>query len=99
MIHYYFLQLVSRQPQPSKSHVARSMFSELQPPTSSNIVFSPELIKPFPKAKARKVINSKRRKTAILTDTTEKEALSLELIKQETKESAESSSSEEECFF
>lgn len=74
---------VETQPQPSTSHAVPSFFSEPRPSTSkaatsSNIVFSPEVIRPFPKAGARRVTNRKRRKTAILTDTPEKEALSIE---------------------
>ncbi|CAG5044056.1 unnamed protein product [Parnassius apollo] len=64
----YSAAVIETQHQPSMSETV----------TSLNKVFSPEAIRPFPKAGVRKVNNRKRRKTAILTDTPEKEALFLE---------------------
>ncbi|XP_026762195.2 uncharacterized protein LOC131843013 [Achroia grisella] len=57
------------EPQPSTS--ASSLFAQPS-------IFSPESIRPFPQAGPRNVTSRKRRKAAILTDTPEKEALSLE---------------------
>nr|XP_049694743.1 uncharacterized protein LOC126054214 [Helicoverpa armigera] len=67
------------EPEPSTSYAVPSFFNEPQPSTSTSNVFSPEAIRPYPKAGARKGTGGrKRRKTAILTDTPEKEALLLE---------------------
>lgn len=46
-------------------------------PSVSNVVFSPQLVRPLPKASERKITNRGRKKryTAIYTDTPEKEAV------------------------
>lgn len=58
-------------------------------PAKTNVtaVFSPEIVKPLPKAPPRLLMSTKRRirKTAILTDTPEKNALAEEQTKKKTK--------------
>ena len=57
--------------------------------SKSTTTFSPEIVKPHPKAPKRKesarLANRKRRKTCILTDTPEKETLRQELQKRKAK--------------
>lgn len=69
---------------PLRSCTVPSSNIEPQPSTSASFLFaqpstfSPESTRPFPQAGPRNVTSRKRRKAAILTDTPEKEALSLE---------------------
>jgi len=56
-------------------------------PSTSNVVFSPEVVRPFPKAFERKVTNRgrKKRHTAIYTDSPEKKIITKEFEEKENK--------------
>lgn len=55
-----------------------SRMTSSQPSTSRNEMFSPEIVRPFPKAGPRKTTTRKRRKPAVLTDTLQRDDLARE---------------------
>ncbi|KAG5893324.1 hypothetical protein JTB14_033490 [Gonioctena quinquepunctata] len=56
---------------------SKALFSDAHPgPSTSKAIFSPEVVRPFPKALPRKTSSKRKsRKTAIHTDTPEKNAI------------------------
>lgn len=67
-------------PEPSNNKLSMEPEPQTIPTTVDDVTFSPELVKPFPKAPPRLSTTSRRRKrkTAVLTDTPEKNALAEE---------------------
>ncbi|KAG5872934.1 hypothetical protein JTB14_034463 [Gonioctena quinquepunctata] len=72
------IESATNEPQPGSSNIANLPNNVVIQATSS--IFSPEAIKPLPKAPPRSCVTTKRRirKSAILTDTPEKNALAEE---------------------
>ncbi|CAB3250214.1 unnamed protein product [Arctia plantaginis] len=76
--HPAIIESATNEPQPGPSHIANLPNNVVIQATSST--FSPEAIKPLPKAPPRSCVTTKRRirQSAILTDTPEKNALAEE---------------------
>lgn len=107
--------LVSFQVSEPLASTSLSNINSSQKTSKGPNIFSPELIRPLPKAAQRKTSpkGRKKRQSAVLTDTPDKDALEKEQTSQKLKKSKEiikpkvkkrkkkvfvDSSSEEECF-
>ena len=69
---------VEKENVPPESESTSRIVISPQPSTSRNDTFSVEIVRPFPKAGPRKITTRKRRKTAVLTDIIERDALASE---------------------